>query len=123
MSDNGLPGKPGVPVSDEIRAEIKAAAKAICSYPSGPNAANSCCSGIGRCEMKAAIAEITRLRAELTTARKDAQEEAARRLEELHRNHKYKPETGEGSEHDTGYYRAIAEGVAHIRALKGEGNE
>jgi hypothetical protein len=47
----------------------------------------------------------------------DAMEEAARRLEELHKNHKYKPETGEGSEHDTGYCRAIAEGVAHIRAL------
>ena len=67
-------------------------------------------------------AEITRLRAELATARKDALEEAARRLEELHKNHKYKPETGEGSEHDTGYYRALAEGVAHILALaKGEG--
>jgi hypothetical protein len=49
----------------------------------------------------------------------DALMEAARRLEELHKNHKYKPETGEGSEHDTGYYRAIAEGVAHIRALSG----
>ena len=56
-------------MSDEIRAEIKTAAKALCHYPSGPHAANSCCSGIGRCEMKSAIAEITRLRAELATAR------------------------------------------------------
>ena len=46
-------------MSDEIRAEIKTAAKALCHYPSGPHPANSCCSGIGRCEMKAAIAEIT----------------------------------------------------------------
>jgi hypothetical protein len=55
----------GEAMSDEIRAEIKAAATALCHYPLGPNAANSCCSGIGRCEMKAAVAEITRLRAEL----------------------------------------------------------
>lgn len=54
-------------MSDEIRAEIKAAAKALCHYPSGPSAANSCCSGIGRCEMKAAVAEIARLRARITT--------------------------------------------------------
>jgi hypothetical protein len=59
----------------------------------------------------------------MEAARQSALAEAARRLEELHKNHKYKPETGEGSEHDTGYYRAIAEGVAHIRALKGEGDE
>jgi hypothetical protein len=53
----------------------------------------------------------------MEAARDSALEEAARRLEELHKNHKYKPETGEGSEHDTGYYRAIAEGVTHIRVL------
>ena len=52
-------------MSDQIRAEIKTAAKALCHYPSGPNSVNSCCSGIGECEMKAAIAEITRLRAGL----------------------------------------------------------
>lgn len=34
----------------------------------------SCCSGIGGCEMKAAIAEITRLRAELATARREGVE-------------------------------------------------
>jgi len=38
-------------------------------------------------------------------------------LEELHRQHKYNPETGEGSEHDTGYYRALVEGAGWIRAL------
>jgi hypothetical protein len=50
-------------------------------------------------------------------ARRAAMEEAARRLEELHRNHKYNPQTGEGSEHDAGYYRAISEGAAWICAL------
>lgn len=58
--------------------------------------------------------EITRLRAALATARREGMEEAAQRLQELHRNHKYNPKTGEGSEHDVGYYRATAEGVAHI---------
>lgn len=50
-------------------------------------------------------------------ARRAAMEEAARRLAELHRNHKYNPQTGEGSEHDAGYYRAISEGAAWILAL------
>lgn len=50
-------------------------------------------------------------------ARRAAMEEAARRLAELHRNHKYNPQTGEGSEHDTGYYRALSEGAAWICAL------
>jgi len=50
-------------------------------------------------------------------ARRAALEEAARRLAELHRNHKYNPQTGEGSEHDAGYYRAISEGAAWILAL------
>ena len=68
-------------MSDEICTEIKAAAKALCHYPSGPHAANSCCSGIGRCEMGAAIEEITRLRAELATARDALQA----RVEELER--------------------------------------
>jgi hypothetical protein len=63
-------------MSDEIRAEIKAAAKALCHYPSGPHVANSCCPGIGRCEMEAAIAEITRLRAAC-----DASEERERAIE------------------------------------------
>lgn len=73
-------------------------------------------------------AEITRLRAELATARREGMEEAAKRLEELHKNHGYNPQTGEvwsrgkletcplTIDHSIGYYRAIAEGVAHIRA-------
>ena len=67
--------------------------------------------------------ENARLREALKQVRRDALEEAARRLEELHRNHKYNPQTGEGSEHDAGYYRATSESAAWIRALKGEGDE
>ena len=60
-------------------------------------------------------------------------EQAAQRLEELHKNHGYNPQTGEVRhrgelvecpmtvDHSIGYYRAIAEGVAHIRAAAGEG--
>jgi hypothetical protein len=68
------------------------------------------------------------------TARKDALEEAARRLEELHKNHGYNSRTGKVHhcgklvecpltiDHSIGYYRAIIEGSAHIRALaKGGG--
>ena len=74
-------------------------------------------------EVKQAIAEITRLRTALAAARCEGMEEAARLLEELHKNHKYNRKTGEGSEHDVGYYRAIAEGVAHIlRAAAKEEN-
>lgn len=50
-------------MSDELRAEIAEKAKALCHYSSGPSSTNSCCPGIGRCEMAAAIAEIARLRA------------------------------------------------------------
>ena len=64
-----------------------------------------------------AIGEIEKLRAALQTARRDALAEAARRLEELHSQHKYNSQTGEGSEHDTGYYRALSEGAAWILAL------
>ncbi len=63
------------------------------------------------------------MEARVKEARRDALEEAALRLEELHKNHKYNPKTGEGSEHDVGYYRALAEGAAYIRALKGEDND
>jgi hypothetical protein len=88
--------------------------------------------------MKALDEEIDSLRAKLATARRDALEEAARRLEELHKNHNYDPESGTLTkklgrydrwpesaktaklEHDTGYYRAIEEGVAHIRAAAKE---
>lgn len=68
----------GRKMSDQIRAEIKASAKAFCHYSSGPSSVNSCCQGIGRCEMDAAIAEITRLRAEIATARREGMEEAAK---------------------------------------------
>jgi hypothetical protein len=80
--------------------------------------------------------------ARIATARKDGMKDAAKRLEELHKNHNYDPESGTLTkklgrydkwpesakaaklEHDTGYYRAIAEGVAHILALaKGEGDD
>ncbi len=67
--------------------------------------------------IKEAATEIEKLRAALKQAKRDALEEAARRLAELHRNHKYNPQTGEGSEHDAGYYRAISEGAAWILAL------
>ena len=70
--------------------------------------------------------EITRLRAELATALREGMEDAARRLEELHKNHGYDAKTGEVRrrgelitcpltiDHAIGYYRAIAEGAAHI---------
>jgi hypothetical protein len=61
--------------------------------------------------------------ARVKQARRDALEEAALRLEELHRQHKYNPKTGDGSEHDTGYYRALVEGAGWIRALNGEGDD
>jgi hypothetical protein len=82
--------------------------------------------------IKDQAAEITRLRAELTTARREGMEEAAQRLEELHKNHGYNSRTGKVHhggklvecpltiEHSIGYYRAIVEGVAHIRAASGE---
>ena len=59
-------------------------------------------------------------------ARREGMEEAAQRLEELHKNHGYNSQTGEvwslgkietcplTIDHSIGYYRAIAEGVAHI---------
>jgi len=58
---------------------------------------------------------------------------SAQRLEELHKNHGYNSRTGKVHhggklvecpltiEHSIGYYRAIVEGVAHIRAASGEG--
>ena len=86
-----------------------------------------------------ALAEIKQDTDELIEqGRQDGMEEAAQRLEELHKNHNYDPESGTLTrklgrydrwpdsaktaklEHDAGYYRAIAEGVAHIRAAAGE---
>ena len=78
--------------------------------------------------LKAQAAEITRLRAELATARREGMEEAAQRLDELHKNHGYNSRTGKVHhggklvecpltiEHSIGYYRALTEGAAHIRA-------
>lgn len=75
---------------------------------------------------------IAELRAALATARREGMEEAAKRLEELHKNHGYNSRTGKVHhggklvecaltiEHSIGYYRAIVEGVAHIRAAAGE---
>jgi len=82
-------------MSDEIRAKIKAAAKALCHYSSGPSSVNSCCQGIGRCEMDAAIAEITRLRAELATARRGGMEQAAQALIEKYQSIIIRPDTPE----------------------------
>lgn len=69
----------------------------------------------------------------VATARRQGMEEAAKRLEELHKNHGYDPKTGEVRrrgelvtcpltiDHAIGYYRALAEGIAHIRrAAEGE---
>ena len=88
--------------------------------------------------LEAQAAEITHFRAELATARREGMEEAAKRLEELHKNNGYNPQTGEvwslgklvtcplTIDHAIGYYRAIAEGVAHIlaaAAMKGKKDE
>lgn len=70
-------------MSDEVRIQISAIAKALCHYPSGPSSVNSCCQGIARCEMDAAIGEITRLRAEVATARREGMEEAAQMMIDL----------------------------------------
>jgi len=78
--------------------------------------------------IEAKDAEITRLRAALATARREGMEEAAQRLDELHKNHGYNSRTGKVHhggklvecpltiEHSIGYYRALTEGTAHIRA-------
>ena len=83
-------------------------------------------------QIETQAAEITRLRAELATARREGMEEAAQRLDELHKNHGYNSRTGKVHhggklvecpltiEHSIGYYRALTEGTAHIRAAAGE---
>ena len=149
MTDNnGWPGKPGVPKDAEqinlvarlrntpnwLREEYGHYKDGLKVFDRAPFEAADA--------LEFQSATIVSLRAQLATARKDALEEAARRLEELHKNHNYDPDSGTLTkklgrydkwpesaktaklEHDTGYYRAIAEGVAHIRALaKGEGDE
>jgi len=87
-------------------------------------------------DMWEALAQLVKDRAALALARKDARERAAKRLEELLKNHSYNPQTGtlidksgkhekwpESAkaailEHDTGYWRALAEGAAWIRLEK-----
>ena len=83
-------------------------------------------------QIEAQAAEITRLGAALATARREGMEEAAQRLDELHKNHGYNSRTGKVHhggklvecpltiEHSIGYYRALTEGTAHIRAAAGE---
>lgn len=97
MSDNNgwpYPARPGVPLNpDQERWHwLKTSYLGPCFTPA---------------EVEARVKE----------AQRDAMEKAARRLEELHRQHKYNPKTGEGSEHDVGYYRALSEGAGWIRAL------
>jgi hypothetical protein len=126
MDNNGWPGKPGVPLNPERwRGAINDALTNWLSPIEDHETPADALQRLIRLEVMAALdPKASQAAADLVAqARRDALEEAARRLEELHKNHKYKPETGEGSEHDTGYYRALAEGVAHIRALKGEGDE
>lgn len=95
-------------MSDDIRAEITNAAKALCHYPSGPGAANSCCPAIGRCEMDAAITEIARLRAALATARLEGMEEAAKIADRC------TPRGHEG--YDGAYNRGINTGTMQAKA-------
>jgi hypothetical protein len=124
MSDNGWPGEPGVPLNperdgphwlgdpDSDRAFVvdwSAAIGWLSIFTQDSIAAYM--RYIAPCLTPAEV------EARVKEAQRDAQEEAARRLEELHKNHKYNPKTGEGSEHDVGYYRALSEGAAWIRAL------
>ena len=119
-------------MSEEIKSHhLRALACDIEDCHNPQSWADYCRAAANRIETQAA--EIARLRAELATARQDAlaeikqdtdelieqgrqdgMEYAAQRLEALHKNHQFNPLTGEGSEHDVGYYRALAEGAAHI---------
>jgi hypothetical protein len=133
MSDNnGWPGKPGVPLNPEksgwhwlscqnmpflVFWNGEVLQDAFSGQRIKPDVLSPVYSYLGPCLTPAEVEE------RIATARKDAREEAALRLEELHRQHKYNPKTGDGSEHDTGYYRALVEGAGWIRALKGEDND
>jgi hypothetical protein len=125
MDNNGWPGKPGVPLNPERDGAhwLKGYTEDACmwqdegwyipgySHKLDDETVASRYSYLGPALTPAEVD------ARVKEARRDAMEEAARRLEELHRQHKYNPETGEGSEHDTGYYRALVEGAGWIRAL------
>ena len=125
MSDNnGWPGKPGVPLNPERDGphwlgdpDSDMAFVVDWSAASGWRSIFTQDSIAAHMRYIAPCLTPAEVDARLADARKDALAEAARRLEELHQNHKYNPQTGKGSEHDTGYYRAVAEGVAHILAL------
>jgi len=129
---NGWPGKPGVPLNperdgwhwlrtpDENDAPYEWRGSGECErgrWPAYWVSLDADDWQPAECTYIAPVLTPAEVDARIVTARKDAREEAARRLEELHRQHKYNPETGEGSEHDTGYYRALVEGAAWIRAL------
>ena len=108
-------------MSDEVRIQISAIAKALCHYPSGPSSVNSCCQGIARCEMDAAIGEITRLRAALANARREGMEEAAKIADRCTpRGHEgYDGAYNRGI--NTGTMQAKADIAAAIRAAAKEG--
>jgi hypothetical protein len=128
MTDNNWPdpARPGVPMNpDRWRGAINDALTNWLSTIKDHETPKDALQRLIRLEVMAALdPAVSQSAADLVAkARRDALEEAARRLEELHRQHKYNPKTGEGSEHDAGYYRALVEGAGWIRALKGEGDE
>lgn len=57
------------PMNDTIRAALRASAKHLCHYASGPSSVNSCCQRVNRCEEEAAkiIAEFNHALALSTT--------------------------------------------------------
>jgi len=138
-NNNGWTGKPGVPLNPEKSRYHWLVFPKTKHWPQGKIQIGEWCGeekvwyGISDCSLSPAdIADWRYLgpcltpaevEARVKEARRDAREEAARRLEELHRQHKYNPKTGDGSEHDTGYYRALVEGAGWIRALNGEGDD
>jgi hypothetical protein len=140
MSDNnGWTGKPGVPLNpDRWRRAINDALTNWLSPIEDHETPADALQRMIQLEVMAALdPKVSQSAADLVaTARKDALEEAALRLEELHKNHGYNSRTGKVHhcgklvecpltiEHSIGYYRALAESAAHIRALaKGEGDD
>jgi hypothetical protein len=123
MSENNWPKpvRPGVPLNPErCRGATNDALTNWLSPIEDHETPADALQRLIRLVMAALDPKVSQAAADLVAkARRDALEEAARRLEELHRQHKYNPKTGDGSEHDTGYYRALVEGAGWIRALKG----
>jgi len=157
MTDNnGWPGKPGVPLNPERDGWHWLKTPDGLEVPYDWRAAGECERGrwpaywvpvdhddwqVAECTYIGPALTPAEVKARGDNVRKDALEKAAKRLEELHKNHNYDPESGTLTkklgrydrwpesektailEHDMGYYRAVAEGVAHILALaKVEGN-